>query len=699
MNINFSRIKKAIDNLNPFLKEASGGGSNTQITNSNLKNFQIKRVGWSSDSSDYSTSENDLSEVKSAIETDSYVKVALDKMHQLIFKAGYKINSDNEAAVEYLKQRIRIMEFGTGDPFDILLKETGRDLVYYSNAFWVKSRVDKIQGGIQIKPVFGKKPVGGYFRLDPTIVEIKRDNNGLVSKYKVSGDEEIEFNAADVVHFYTDRDPQNNFGTPRIISTLEDVKILRKIEGNSLALIYRFAIPLYQMKIGLPEQNFMATQQEIEEAQDAVNNMPMDGILVTNERTQISAVGADGKAIELPSYLSYFEGRVFSGLNISQAMMGRGGNKQDADSMEGLMHDTVKHYQDAIKIFLEKKVFNELLLEGGYNPIFNEQDLVFFEFNEINLDTKVKVENHVLNKFQSNGITFDEMRHAMGMKAETVDESRLYTNMITTKSAVDVINAKVGAETSTGNGNLKNGKTSSDKPNGAVKSTATPTNQHGTTSAKMKEMADMPIFLREDSNDPEKTKSHVKEFRYKYAKLYKSYTNMRNEISEKGKFNKADRNKYAKLLSGEFERVLFEFAKEGYVTSQLSGNKTDFDSFDNNIKHAARIKQRMLKHVTNLIEDISAQISKREDKNIIDVFNFFAYRLRFAAEYLSGKSYWNAFIYGCKQQGFQELKLNLSDDHSKEHDSVISTDSFNIDNIPPFTPYCSCEVVKPEKEN
>lgn len=107
-------------------------------------------------------------------------------MYQLIFKAGYKITSNNEAAVEYLQQRIKLMEFGTGIPFDIMLQEIARDMIYYSNSFWIKSRVDKIQGGLQVKSVLAKKPVGGYFRADPTIMEIKRDSDGTLSQYKIA---------------------------------------------------------------------------------------------------------------------------------------------------------------------------------------------------------------------------------------------------------------------------------------------------------------------------------------------------------------------------------------------------------------------------------------------------------------------------------------------------------------------------------
>ena len=142
--ISFSDIMKKIG-----FRQTEAGGS-TQITNTNLKQFIIKHLGYKPDSDDYTGAESDLAEVRSAIETDSYIKVALDKTFQLVFKAGYKMSSKNEKAVEYLKQRLAVMSFGTGMPWDVMLEEMARDLVFYSNAFWVKSRVDKIMDDLTV---------------------------------------------------------------------------------------------------------------------------------------------------------------------------------------------------------------------------------------------------------------------------------------------------------------------------------------------------------------------------------------------------------------------------------------------------------------------------------------------------------------------------------------------------------------------
>ena len=680
-------IKELRKKLGMKLLEAGGS---TQITNTNLKQFIIKHLGYKPDSDDYMGSESDLAEVRSAIETDSYIKVALDKTYQLIFKAGYKITSNNEKAVEYLKQRLAVMAFGTGMPWDVMLQDMARDLVFYSNAFWVKSRVDKIMGGLQAKPVLGKKPVGGYFRTDPTTIEIKRDNSGTIKSYKQQeGSEEKEYKAEDVVHFFVDREASNNFGTPRVLAALEDVKILRKIEGNTLALIYRFTIPLYQMQIGLPQENMMATQKEIEEAQDQLNKMPLDGIIITNERTAFKAIGAEGKAIDVAPYLAYYEKRVFTALNMSEAMMGRGSSRQNADSMEGMMHDTVKHFQKMISIFIENCVFNELLLEGGFNPIFTPDDWVHFEFNEIDLDTKVKMENHELVKFQDDAITFEELRRSIGRGADGVDENRLFTNMITTPSQIAVLDAKVAASGSTGNGNVKNGKTSSNKPSGAATNMNAPRNQHGTTSAKVKESVDL---NEKDLNVEVKKLSNETAYRSQFSKMYKKYEALRNEVNERGNFSKRNVAEYTEDFQNDLRDYLKEAVVQGYVKSQLSDRLVDMSDVEIDISKVTKLADKDLKR---FVADLAKRTEKAE--SIDSCFDFMEYRLRFACVYYTQKAYWYGVVKGYAVQGIKKLQLDLNDTH-KDRKSTILTDDFDIDQIPPFAPYCKCGIKDPKKE-
>ena len=571
-----------------------------------------------------------------------------------------------------------------------MLEELARDLVFYSNAFWVKSRVDKIMGGLQAKPVLGKKPVGGYFRTDPTTIEIKRDNSGAIKSYKQQeGSEEKEYKAEDVVHFYIDREANNNFGTPRVLAALEDVRILRKIEGNTLSLIYRFTIPLYQMIIGLPQENMMATNQEIDEARDELNKMPLDGIIITNERTAFKAIGAEGKAIEVAPYLQYYERRVFTALNMSEAMMGRGGSKQDADSMENIQHDTVKYFQKMISIFIENCVFNELLLEGGFNPIFTPDDWVSFEFNEVNLDTKVKMENHEILKFQSNAITFEEMRRSLGREAEGVDENRLYENMISKQSQIELIDAKAKAEGATGNGNLKNGKTSSAKPTKEAASIARPTNQSGTTSAKIGESV-VDIQEDEEASRAIKKETHENEYRTDFSKMYKKYENLRNECIEKGNFSKERVTKHTADLQYALNIYLLDSAKQGYAQAQLSDHQVEFSDINidcDPVVHAAD------KTVERFVKDLAKKVN-RKDADIQSIFDVMEYRLRFACIYFTKKALNYGIVKGYAVQGVKTLPLELTDTH-KDRASTVNTDNFHIDQIPPFSAYCSCSIKRP----
>ena len=402
-----------------------------RINKEKMKDFMVKAVGGILHQSDarerFKRPEYNLWEIKEASEADSYIKISFSKYSYLIYKAGATLKGE-DSRVAYLEKRFRMMSFATQKPIEILFQEIADDLIKYSNAFIIKKRVDSIPG-MKLTPILADKIVGGYFRVDPASVKIKRDKNGNILKYEQGyGDNKKEFFPRDVVHFYIDKDANNAFGTPRIIAALEDVKLLRKIEGNITALIYRFSMPLYQWIVGLPQPGMQGTDPEIAKAERLVENSTLDGIVITNERTTIKAIGAEGTALNAEGYLKYFESRVFSALGVSASQMGRGGSKQDADSMEAQVHDTVKYIQRVMSIFIREFILNELLLEGGYNPIINEEDIVNYEYEEISLETKVKKENHEMLKYQSNLTSISESRRRMGMKDDVDDESKLYRN-------------------------------------------------------------------------------------------------------------------------------------------------------------------------------------------------------------------------------------------------------------------------------
>ena len=495
------------------------------VNKKSIQNFIVKAVGYVTAQTQrrelFTRPEFNLSEIRDASEADSYVKISLSKYSYLIYKAGWKFKSDNQKAIDYLEQRFRIMSYCTGVPMDILMQGVADDLVRYSNAFLLKSRVDRIPG-VKATPIQDDgQIVGGYTRVDPCSIRIKRDKHGNILKYEQGkGGNKKQFKPDDVIHFYLDKDANNAFGTPRILAALEDVKLLRKIEGNVTALIYRFAMPLYHWRIGYPEPGFQGTDSEIAKAKQEIEMGSLDGVFITNEKTEIKAIGSEGTAINMQPYLNYFENRVFSALGVSAAQMGRGGAKQDADSMEQQVHDTVKFIQRMLSEFVEKKMLMELLLEGGFNP-FEKESYVDYVFEEISLETKIKKENHELNKYQSNAQTFSETRRRIGMKDESDDDEQLFNRKITDESALRSIDrtaehqkelayingemsikaqaAKPSSGSSSSSTKKSSGTSVSTKkvrstkdkgPNGTVKSIDRPSNQYGTFSVRIKEEYD-----------------------------------------------------------------------------------------------------------------------------------------------------------------------------------------------------------------
>jgi hypothetical protein len=699
-------------NNKPVVKEAAG----TQINKTNYKNFIVKAIGFiagqGNSRGDFTEPEYDLGEIKRAADGDSYIKMALMKYSYLMYKAGYTLKGDNDNATEYIKMRFRMMSFATGKPVDVLFQEIADDLVKYSNAFLIKSRVDKLMPGVNAKGVFADKPIGGYYRVDPASVKIQRDKNGAIKKYQqgsASGDTK-DFQPTEVIHIFLDKDANNAFGTPRIIAALEDVKLLRRIEGNIVSLIYRFAIPIYQWTIGLPQQGFQASDKEIQEAQSEIENMPLDGVIVTNEKTQIKAIGAEGQALDASKYLAYFEARVFSALGVSQSQMGRGGAKQDADSMEAQAHDTVKYIQKVMATFLENYVLNELLLEGGFSPITNPDDIVRYEFNETSLETKVKLENHEMLKFESNVITFEEARVAMGYKAEA-DESRLFSSMIQTPAAIDQIDAKnegameiakLAAQTraaSAGTGTAGNGKAKAAKTSGAVKNNNRPTNQHGTGSVKIKSSMedDVSLDLTESVDVEEKATTKLKNHKKSFESIYKKYENLRNDITE----TNADIDMLLPLakdnIMSDLKMFIRTYSFDGFdkaVRDLNSQGRPQHYLLPNHNVSLDRFIEEADSTLVTIFKDIKKRLAGNKEKPHVDaVLDTLEYRIRFMLEFLLPKVYWYSYVKaGAALEIEKAYIVHNSEKDMSEHPSVISTKKFSIDDIPAYHSFCNCQV-------
>lgn len=623
-----------------------------------ISNFAVKSVGFLTSQvyrrEIFSRPEYNLEEIRDASESDSYIKISFSKYSYLIFKAGWTFKSDNQEAIDYLNKRFKLMSYCTGKPMDILLQEIADDFTRYSNVILLKSRVDSIPG-VKATPFDSDQVVGGYCRVDPASVKIKRDKYGNVIKYEQGhGANKKQFFPRDVIHMYYDKDANNAFGTPRIIAALDDVKLLRKIEGNIVALIHRFSMPLYQWKIGIPEVGFQGTDAEINRAKREVESSSLDGLIITNEKTEIKAIGAEGHALNAEPYLRYFEDRVFSALGVSASQMGRGGAKQDADSMEAQIHDTVKFIQRTISTWIKETVITELLLEGGFNPFDGSAD-VEFAFEEISLETKLKKENHEMLKYQSNVTTFEEARRKMGMKDTVEDEDRLYQRMIADKSSLDQIDrngewqerlARINAaKTAANNSSSSSSSSSSSKssvstsksktrntsgqkqPNKAATNNNRPQNQHGTSSVKVKELSDLVLDfvldLQEDS------------------------------ISNETVINLYENTIYDYFIR-ELNRISLRAINE--ATIEINSVDESYHLLPNKKIDISSQNKELQKNIRTILEDMNDSSSNNKD-DISSLSNYCIYRLKLLLEQHTKTTYDFSYIKAGSLLGMKEVYI------------------------------------------
>ena len=623
-----------------------------------ISNFAVKSVGFLTSQvyrrEIFSRPEYNLEEIRDASESDSYIKISFSKYSYLIFKAGWTFKSDNQEAIDYLNKRFKLMSYCTGKPMDILLQEIADDFTRYSNVILLKSRVDSIPG-VKATPFDSDQVVGGYCRVDPASVKIKRDKYGNVIKYEQGhGANKKQFFPRDVIHMYYDKDANNAFGTPRIIAALDDVKLLRKIEGNIVALIHRFSMPLYQWKIGIPEVGFQGTDAEINRTKREVESSSLDGLIITNEKTEIKAIGAEGHALNAEPYLRYFEDRVFSALGVSASQMGRGGAKQDADSMEAQIHDTVKFIQRTISTWIKETVITELLLEGGFNPFDGSAD-VEFAFEEISLETKLKKENHEMLKYQSNVTTFEEARRKMGMKDTVEDEDRLYQRMIADKSSIDQIDrngewqerlAKINAaKTAANNSSSSSSSNSSSKssvstskskarntsgqkqPNKAATNNNRPQNQHGTSSVKVKELSDLVLDFVLDLQE--------------------------DNISNETVINLYENTIYDYFIR-ELNRISLRAINE--ATIEINSVDESYHLLPNKKIDISSQNKELQKNIRTILEDMNDSSSNNKD-DISSLSNYCTYRLKLLLEQHTKTTYDFSYIKAGSLLGMKEVYI------------------------------------------
>lgn len=394
----------------PFVDFSSSYFNGSELKNRTNNDYRYSRSSWIKP-------EYDFDEIAIAQDVEIYLSKSIQKKVNKIITAGFSFTGNDEEAVDWINRRVKEIAIAINKPFSILIAETFTDLIRFNNCMWVKARSEDFTEeakGLEFGKTV-KKPIAGYFILAFDRLEFQVNANGSLKKVLQKGrDRDVEFSAKDIIHFYTNRRPGYLVGSPELLGTLDDIRVLRKIEENVLDLIETSLFPVFHYQVGTDEMPERLTEGGISESQkvaERIKYIASSGFIVSDHRHKISAIGTEGKSLRIDYYLEHFKKRVLAGIGMSPVDLGEGGdaNRSTASTMSKSVLSDIEGLTIIVKEFIEHFVIAELLEEGGFDSLDDDYK-VEIRFGVIDKDDRRADENNVIQKFAGNVITMDEAR-------------------------------------------------------------------------------------------------------------------------------------------------------------------------------------------------------------------------------------------------------------------------------------------------
>lgn len=667
---------------------------------------------------DYEKPEYELTKVLQLANVDGYLQQSFNKKRALLMKEGYDFVGKNQENVDYIKRRFEQIALATSITTNQLIERIGANIIQYNNCVVLKVRDFKSSNGFKRK-VFGRKkaidPVAGYFIAPMPTLQVKSDDDGHVTGWRQyvanSKNRYREFSSDNTIHIHRNKEEGFAIAMPQCWPVLADIDALRHMEENIEMLVHQTLFPVIHYRVGTderPARNNPNGINEVDEVAERVKHMPPEGIYVTSERHEIRMIGSEGRALRAESYLLHFKKRVFAGLAMSSVDFGEGdsSNRSTAETMSSSLVDEIKSIQSILEEFFNHEIINELLLEAGRDIDITDPDQrVYLVFKEIDMDSKIKKENHITQKWIQNLISIDEARIEMGY--EVMDEEtwkRTHHSMITMSEQLlsmaanpqspgayaasthpDVplsssdINKAVSTAKQLGKASqagLGTSAASKSRRNGTVSNRNRPQNQHGTKMGSAKSLKDCFIFDNE-----------IRDMKYDLNYYYSN-----------GKVSPA-----MGVISFYKDTIKEKVLRD--IRDSFNQEINRYGNFVNNESILLAKKETELVanyYVSKLFRDIENICRKNKDLSAItDAIDSIAYRLDFirTTEKMRAKNW--ARIQVLKLIGKTEYKIKVSDNTTNEEKQkaklTYDVKQATIDSIPPFHVNCSAEIIIDEE--
>lgn len=692
--ITFEKLSKQYTDIRSATLSVVENRSNGRKVNVKKPTFDYGRR------EEFSCPEYNLMELGVIEDVESYVRQAFQKKTALMFKEGEEYSGKNKDVITYIKRRIQQIEHVSGVSWRQLLRDTGYALISRSNFFWVKVRNEDASGG---RNIAGVPPVAAYFGMGAENVEVKKNDQGKVVKYRQRmPDGRIrEFSPRDVIHFFAYRKPGFTFGTPQIVPVKEDIRALRRIEENVELLIYQTLFPIFQYKVGTenrPASDVRLSDgtimSEVDYVRMQIAEMPAEGGIVTPERHEIQFIGAEGKALKAKEYLDYFKTRVFTGLGVSAVDMGEGdtANRATADSLSKTLIDSVKDFQDIMEEFINKEVIKELLLESNFNfDVFDPENIVQFFFKEIDIEQQMKKNTNAQVLYNGNIIDVDEARDVAGYEPITQEQEqkmfvdRVELRKLQAQADTQMEIAKIGAAA-----RASSSASSGSAANNSAKNSNAPTNQYGTKTGPQKTRLD--YFVKD---------SYVA-----------SITRMlRSDISKHVKTEIIDRkwiNTLIKMGEDSAVKKYLEVSRKEFVKGLKDGGAPVSKMENLILNEFGPVKDTTTDYINGYMKDINGKVQNKIDQlvnvgatrkaledAVLEVFD----KIKYRGDFIDATERMRAYNYGkavaLKDKGFKKAQVvkNNNCQACKDTPDELDLTNLTINSVPPYHPNSKATIV------
>lgn len=696
--------------------------------NSPIKAY-TQNIGRRIPSLQWEAPEWDLAECSRIFDVEGIFRRALRTQLDLFLKEGFEFNGPNVERSKYVMRRLEQIENATNKPFPILLSETVASLQRTSNAFWVKVRNYKASGG-KIRTVGRKEldPVAGYFLLPAESIQIKRDEYGVVKKYRqeVYGKKPKEFKPEDVIHFYFDRREGFSVGTPRVVPVKDDIRALRRLEENLELLVYQHLFPLFHYKVGTEQNPAGVTSNGDDEVivmQTKIAEMPSDGCWVTSERHEIKSLKAESPPVAIEKVIDHFKHRIYIGLGVSPIDVGEstsGASRSVAQTLSRNLVNSTKAYQKEFGAQFYLFVIRELLLESTFSSdtLFNEENKVFLRFREIDQETRIAKENHLADMFLKNIVSHDEVRIESGRQPFVGDgwPTGISKKQMFTKGDGDFSKTNYGlierdkiilqsldepgTPTSQSEAQSRT-KTNSSKSAGgnSVSNKNQPQNQHGTRSSAK---------LNKDSFIHKSKFPGLSSVLNQKAPLSSTYNVVKDQILNRVYKNGVEKKVIAYNLNYAFTEAakrLISLSKRAFRTGleekghhiwEVQIDKADAKINDHIKKYVRKLQVEILHHIDN--NTVPGKELNGENALFISmIFDTLEYRSRSIDNNEVVRAYNYGLLVGMQLSGIEEVKSDYPEDGDCEKCKDASLQSFPTnaiiyEELPPYHSWCTCKL-------